>query len=65
MSEVKEIKEEDWRGLLALTLLVGTFLVVIVGALTGNMTLIGEILKVMGGPILLVLYWYFKSKETS
>ena len=58
--ELKDLEEEDWRGILALTIIIGGFILVVLGIFYDKLDgVIGGI----GTLMYAVAQWYFKSKE--
>jgi hypothetical protein len=60
MINVKDMSESDWRGVLALTIIVGSFILICIGLLIDR-------LEILTGGVWTLMYavtnWYFKAKE--
>ena len=62
--EKTEITEEDWRGILALVLVVGMLVLIALGAIIKNMELVYTVIAAMSAPVSLTVKWYFEGKKT-
>jgi small-conductance mechanosensitive channel len=55
----EKVTESDWRGLLALTIIVGGILLILAAMIMNQIAVIAGITPIMA----LVAQWYFKAKE--
>lgn len=60
MIQMKDMQEDDWRGIIAIIYLVGTIVLTIIAAWLDRIAY-----AAWSWPLLpIVLQWYFKSKES-
>ena len=57
----EKVTESDWRGLLALTIIVGGILLILAAMIMNQIAVIAGITPIMA----LVAQWYFKAKENA
>jgi len=57
------IEEEDWRGIIAETILVGYFASIISGFFIVGVEGVLAVLGTLTTPVTLVVKWYFDAKE--
>jgi len=56
---VKDLEEDDWRGIIALIVLIGGFIIVALCILVNRYEIVAAITPLMA----LTVQWYFKAKE--
>ena len=56
---VKDLEEDDWRGIIALIVLIGGFVMIALSILTAQFELVAAVTPLMA----LTVQWYFKAKE--
>ena len=56
---MKDMGEEDWRGIMALIIIIGGFLIIAFAMIIGKYEITAAVTPLM----VLVTQWYFKSKE--
>jgi len=61
-TEIKEIKEEDWRGILALGDLIITGASILLTVAKGDIPLLTAVSSILTPQLTIVLNWYFRSK---
>lgn len=61
MVDIKDLQEKDWRGILALIIIVGGFVLVAFAMMLDRQGYLGSVLIMM----VLIAEWYFKSKQKS
>ena len=59
---IRDMREEDWRGVIAVVGWVGVFLLSGVCILKGDMNALAQIVGFFGAPIGLITGYYFKDR---
>jgi enolase len=59
LTSIKDLKEDDWRGIIALIVLIGGFFIIALSILLSRYELVAAVTPLMA----LTAQWYFKAKE--